>query len=409
MTSIQQRLLEMLKELDAICRQNGITYYVVKNAAYYAWQWQEFANEDDNRIDIAIRPEQAGKFFAAVNDALPSGRYIDCLLNNPDFPGYYINYGDKNSLYFSLTNYRRWKYQGIFIRVHFLHCFDSGMDKGLRKKLSLSKKLWLLSTDPEPERYSPIVRLARLAVNCRKKLGGRQRTAERLFNWWCRNYSLHAGEDAHYSVHKKSFPLEYFGEPVYAELEGLKIPLPSDPEAYLLDVYGKRFQEELLPNANKLNKNFADVISLEMTYEEYLPQLEKLMKEENFWQNYDFRRRMQHKKANNTKIIKNCQRLVMRSRDRIELYRYYKPLKDHIMSLDPHREQDYEELCELMRPYRSAAWKYYKAHLGFRFDTDMEKCLLDLLRFEERNSYADKLQQLSQPLPTVDVYKNLLR
>ncbi len=74
MREIQQRLLEILQEVDRICRKHGITYFLEAGSALGAYRYQDFLQSDYD-IDIAMLREDYER-FVEIAPAELDGRFL---------------------------------------------------------------------------------------------------------------------------------------------------------------------------------------------------------------------------------------------------------------------------------------------------------------------------------------------
>ena len=95
MTELQRRVLVLLKEIDEICRKNGIEWYLAAGTALGAIRHQGFIPWDDD-ADIYMTVENWDKFYA-VRNQIPEGRAL--ITPEQDFScGYTLNrYADLTS------------------------------------------------------------------------------------------------------------------------------------------------------------------------------------------------------------------------------------------------------------------------------------------------------------------------
>ena len=62
---VQDKILEVMKYIDAVCRKNGIVYYIMGGTALGAIRHGGFIPWDDD-LDIFMTPEEYGKFKVAL-------------------------------------------------------------------------------------------------------------------------------------------------------------------------------------------------------------------------------------------------------------------------------------------------------------------------------------------------------
>lgn len=84
MIEMQEGLLTLLKEFDAICRKHGITYYLEGGSLLGAVRHKGFLPWDDD-IDLSITRDNFKKLLSVIDQELPENRELFCYER---FPGY---------------------------------------------------------------------------------------------------------------------------------------------------------------------------------------------------------------------------------------------------------------------------------------------------------------------------------
>ena len=84
MLDMQVGLLTLLKEMDAICRKHGITYYLEGGSLLGAIRHKGFLPWDDD-IDLCITRDNFKKLLSVIDEELPANRELYCYER---FPGY---------------------------------------------------------------------------------------------------------------------------------------------------------------------------------------------------------------------------------------------------------------------------------------------------------------------------------
>lgn len=88
MTDLQEKILELLKEIDSLCRKNDIEFYLAAGTALGAIRHKGFLPWDDD-ADIYMTAKNWKKFYG-LKDTLPPDRTIVSVEENFD-AGYTIN------------------------------------------------------------------------------------------------------------------------------------------------------------------------------------------------------------------------------------------------------------------------------------------------------------------------------
>ena len=82
MTENQQILVELIEEINQICKEHGWRYFAAEKYALQAYRSHGFENDV---MDFTIRMplEDFQSFIVWADDHLPADRYAESLHNNP--------------------------------------------------------------------------------------------------------------------------------------------------------------------------------------------------------------------------------------------------------------------------------------------------------------------------------------
>ena len=173
------------------------------------------------------------------------------------------------------------------------------------------------------------------------------------------------------------------------QFEGHSFPTFADVETYFLEEYGQKWEtckpSYLMPSSSLPT-------SANVSYCEYIRRTKSQI-------NY---RAIQKKKFKLDLIqakvslynhqINGYYAVVDRTQRRFAMYEKYMPMKSALVQL--HQEERWEELNELLKPYRSALWACYKKKLGLCFDKDIFEMTMDILLREGSKTYVRKLRAM---------------
>ena len=117
---VQDKILEVMKFIDKLCRENGVTYYIMGGTALGAVRHGGFIPWDDD-LDIFMTPNQYAKFKAVFSSAADSRFVLQEWKTTPDF----LEYAKvrMNGTTFIEHNFRTRKdlHQGIYVDIMILH------------------------------------------------------------------------------------------------------------------------------------------------------------------------------------------------------------------------------------------------------------------------------------------------
>ena len=167
----QQEVLALLKEIDAVCRKNQITYFLSPRLTLCATEGKPFPSNPLSG-NILMKVSEMERFRKAAEAELPEGRALESMKNNPRFPGFFRRFFS-----LPLRNY----------------CIPHRQNSLFRRILSISPRLF------RPRRPSQARFSLKTPYYARKMLSGKQkmiirknRTAKKQI-FCCRPNDLNSG------------------------------------------------------------------------------------------------------------------------------------------------------------------------------------------------------------------------
>ena len=246
---IQLRLIEMLVEIDKICRNHNIQYWIDFGTLLGAVRHGGFIPWDDD-LDIALPTSDYLKFLEIAPKELPQWLFLQTKTSDPEFYRDLVRVRDKNSLYimpgedFS-KNYKK----GIFIDLLEIQPYPSISPKFQKfffhkwyRKVTCFRngKQWLTPKNIIASITFPIIKLGLditwflLCIGKKDKLSYRKD-----INYYGNSYT----EDMIFPLKDISF-------------EGHTFLGPADPNRYLTSVYGDYMK---IPPKEKRRTHFVHV------------------------------------------------------------------------------------------------------------------------------------------------------
>lgn len=244
MTEEQKKLLDMLKEIDAICRKNGIVYYLAGGTCIGAIRHRGFIPWDDD-MDIYMTRANWEKFMdVARNGGFPKNRRLMCQELEPTYTNMFGRYCDTTTTALHKHNmYPKHPEDdpcGAIVDILVLDPVptdDPEFMTDYAKKLMLYSELivdiyrygwrWFL----EPGRYVK-KRLACL-------FAGRRRVRKKIYQ---ELFSYDEEQCNFFAMRWGGVPLlfrkEWFQEPVDMPFEDMTAMMPTMSNAYLTMHYG---------------------------------------------------------------------------------------------------------------------------------------------------------------------------
>lgn len=394
MTDIQRVLFKLLTEVDEICVQNGIRYYLSESTALAAAQKMGFTDKNEIvHAEIAMRAQELIRFINAFNKLKPKDRTLESWLNNPDYTEFGARYVAEDTLFLDLPNSHTYSHYGFGVRITVIRDFPSSR---IRSKFATIKETgWELTYKPDPDEISRKASLCKRSVMPQiKRAGGRDKFAVELFKELCRVYTNPHAEKVfikHFRARRYHFSAECFGEPELASLENYTFPMPKKNE-FLRTLYGS-WKNKKLPGRRVTGWVVADTA---IPYREYLEEIEKAgCSLEEYLAVREKAMKLRNDGDEKFKTIEHYWALLFRTGDRYDLYEKYEPMKEEILRL--HDAGLYDELAAKLAPYKKLLDKNFKEGLGLCFDPEIFECMMDVLKKDGKEEYAEQVRALVPP------------
>lgn len=269
MNELQTTILNLIKEIDAICRKYHITYYASGGTVIGAFRHGGFIPWDDD-ADIYMTRDNFHKFIEAFEKEKPQGRTLGSLEINPDYPG-------------TLAHYRNDQNTSFVTRYHILNACDAGV---------LVDIFILDPIDDNPQHWDDHIGKLRIYAdlnfpfyaytNCgdtpylsqyfeyakKMKKHGKAAVNKELEN---ELFTFPEEKATHYILRWGTlphiFPKEMFEEPVYVDYEDFQLPMPTKWYDYLVKLYGYNWNE--IP-PSPADEGHVAVISTKYRYTNFL-------------------------------------------------------------------------------------------------------------------------------------------
>lgn len=233
----QMRMLDLLLEVDRICKKYYIPYWLGSGTLLGAVRHRGFIPWDDD-LDIEMLWPDYLRFLEVASGELPSTMALQCTQTDRNYFYFYAKVRDRCSRLEEINQYDRfWKEQGIYIDVFpvhrhptWVHLLSEKLQGHVYKIIRLmgenDREMWKvrLITQTNEKLLYPIMR----ALCCFSK-------AKHTLAFGIPFHSLR--------------PIEYILPLAEAEFEGHLFPVPKDWHSILTLLYGDYMQ---LPDIDKL-------------------------------------------------------------------------------------------------------------------------------------------------------------
>lgn len=245
----QRRMLEILVEIDRICRKHSIPYWLSSGTLIGAVRHGGFIPWDDD-LDVEMMREDYERLMLVLPGELPDTMALQTHETDPDYFFYYAKIRDRRSILSEDNGYDRiWKEKGVYIDIFPLERQPIAIHRLSETCAGHMYKIWRTSTDDTAamRKIRRIFRFNRAIVF----------PVLRLF---CRL--------SHTRVITSGMGIPYHN-PRYAEdifplssmpFEGMRFPVPRDSDHMLRLIYGDYTS---LPPMESIHAHCASLVFLD--------------------------------------------------------------------------------------------------------------------------------------------------
>ncbi len=230
--------LEILEQIDKICTDNGIPYFLDSGTALGAVRHGGFIPWDDD-VDIGMMREDYERFLSVAEKELDSQYCIQTRENEPNYGKYNAKIRKRNT-FFPETRSENMKERGIFIDVYPFDFTDSDIKKANRH-INKARKMFLLlrfiqSDSKKQPTVKKILRKAARLIYPEKQL-------ERRYLSLCRKYANKNTSNItcfSYRMARDKNLIFAFDEMVPSHrisFEGKELLIMNNPDYYLKTMY----------------------------------------------------------------------------------------------------------------------------------------------------------------------------
>ncbi len=266
--AVQDKILQIMKYIDALCREHNITYYIMGGTALGAVRHGGFIPWDDD-LDIFMTPDQYAKFKQVLLQQNSDTYVLQEWKTTPD----YVEYAKvrMNGTTFIEHNFRERRdlHQGIYVDIMILHKVP--LNTMVQKLIYYQSKyvtLYALSQ----RNWQPKTRGQRLALGALKLLPNRllakmcyrhiyrydDRKDNYAYSYWITKASFKQG----------LFDADFFSHPVDVPFEDTVLMGSEKMVEYLTYRYGDFMK--LPSEAEQKAAVHAEMYDTERDYTEYL-------------------------------------------------------------------------------------------------------------------------------------------
>ena len=261
----QEQLISLLKEVDAFCREHGITYYCAGGTVIGAARHRGFIPWDDD-IDIYMTRSEFARFDEALRRYGPEDRKLEYFEADNERNASVARYHKETGTMFVHFNLLGRSSAGISLDVFVLDPIPDSYEE----RVDYLARLFAYSDITTPcHVYSHRLPVEKFDIYDKyKKIAdeeGRARAVELISD---EIFSHDVSECREYCLRWGSIPLIYpadvIGRPVYLPFEDMMIPVPQDWYMYLVIHYGMDWAD--LPYA-ETHREHVNIVHYDVKYD----------------------------------------------------------------------------------------------------------------------------------------------
>ena len=241
---MQAKQLEMLHELDRVCKKNNLCYFLSSGTCLGAVRHHGFIPWDDD-IDVYMSWSDAEKLIKCQKDFQPQ-YFVQSHKTDPEFKSMAYRLCDSSTTCFLKESLGLNRNHGIFIDIYIYYPYpDNAL---IARKVVFDSLIYrVLIAGEGPRNHGKIAKALGNIVNAMyvdtKRLRKIEAIEEEFRNNGGKNYvATYFGRDT--SITKSiTYPVDWFEHPKMLKFEDMTVPCPGDPEEYCRKQYGDDYMQ----------------------------------------------------------------------------------------------------------------------------------------------------------------------
>ena len=264
---IKEIELEIFKFFLDIANKLDIKYYIIGGTLLGAVRHKGFIPWDDD-IDVGLPRKDYEKFIAEAQKYLPEYYFLQTYETDPEYPLNFAKIRDSRTTYLETALNNKKINHGVFFDVFPLDFYpenEKDQDKFDKKVSIYAKRIRDSlnvehSTSIKSKVFSVIARLLAKDTQtaCRKK--------DKIYTSLSSSNLMGNMSSAY--KRGETAPLDWCGEGVELEFDGLKVNAPVEYHKFLTQIYGDYMQ--FPPPEKRKSHHFTDVIDFDNPYTKYI-------------------------------------------------------------------------------------------------------------------------------------------
>ena len=374
--NLQFRLVDLLSEIDIICREEHLNYCLAEDTAWNAVN-KGFLPDDAYEANIFMPAEDVETFCKAAIIRFPE-REIESLYDNPNFPGFYVRYVDSSSLCFDLDKEKHFQTHGFHINILILR--NPIENRFRRKFFSALERLWEYKEEQRLGERSRYYRLGTFFWKCFGERAG----SRFLYKSLLKHGKIRQDGSLFYHTTRGrygNFDKKFWDKKETIWLNGLRF--------FCL---GTQYLPEKAPKYNKLK--WSTIFDENIPYEKFIHGLKKRGLFEAGWIKGREKYAHWYKESAETtrKQVQQYWLYMFRTQARFSLWDYYADKRELLNKA--YEKGAFDDLREILEPYMKEIRAYKRKSLGLCFDPIILKIALTVYCRQGKFRFAEKVLEL---------------
>ncbi len=432
MNDIQRKLMELMDEIDTLCREKDLHYVLFGQTAAQARKESSFVGSTYEFQIIMPLPDIL-RLQTLVNESLNSTRTFESWEDNAALPQMVFRYTDRNSLLVDGWTGAYHTKPGIAITIftakterpsakilgceRYLQMYNDGRSKYFWATITFAKVLRKIVGKARTEKILHVDNLSNFTSNTgklqtgglRALLHGRKKLGQYIVENQadCPSYSNAKAFWFMRSDGKLTrLPKNLFRSCKRITFEKRKFPLPKKWQVFLSVIFGENWETTAylpLPDSWRMQV----INDSNMPYEDYLNSIKEsrssLSNIARYWAEYYYWMKTEHDPAKDIK--EHAYGRVERSVNRIDIWYTLRSKRDTIRTA--YQTDDIGQLRFVLEEYLQKTEEYKNEGIGFYIDSELFDCAKLVWEADGKTGYADQVYALVPELyknETVDEY-----
>ncbi|MBQ2749116.1 MAG: LicD family protein [Clostridia bacterium] len=294
MTALQEKMLELVLEIDSICREHDIVYYLAGGSVLGAVRHRGYIPWDDD-IDIMMTRQSFARFQEVCKTCLPPNREIITQINTPCHTKVTIKYMDKTTSQFFRSQVLDTTGCGISLDIFILDPLPR--DPATKERHIAEYVVYNELLTPFFMVNDNLYKYVDLYNEYRDRMAtqGREAVMDELYR------HLFVDEPAESDLYLYRWGQQHliydktlFGNPRYLEFEGHSLPVPERTVDFLRATYGDTWL--YLPEMRQRETHVSD-FSTTVAYRNWLSDIRPAINSEKALERFVERKKLNVAKA----------------------------------------------------------------------------------------------------------------